>query len=262
VTVGAIGSHHVLATGVFARPLGIRVEAVVVPQPRTPHVVENMRADLAQGVELLPASSYAHAAYCVAMRLGSDAYYIPAGGSNRAGVSAYIDAAAELANQVRAGELPEPDALVVALGSGGTAAGLAAGVALQGMRTRVIAVTVAVPAWAVERMARWMAGSVAPDRVRRDAISRLVTDRRYLGEGYGRTTATGARALSIAAESGIDLDTTYTAKTFAGALDLVAEGRHPNVLYRHTLSSASMDPLLAGAPAEDAIDARLHGLLR
>src|SRR5215471_7640867 len=33
VTVGAIGSHHVLATGIFARSLGMKVEAVVVPQP-------------------------------------------------------------------------------------------------------------------------------------------------------------------------------------------------------------------------------------
>ena len=57
VTVGAVGSHHVLATGVFARPLGIKVEAILVPQSTSEHVLLNLRADLGGGSEILPAGS-------------------------------------------------------------------------------------------------------------------------------------------------------------------------------------------------------------
>src|SRR5215472_6673366 len=42
LTVGAVGSHHVLATAVFGRRAGFEVEAVLVPQPRTAHAVDDL----------------------------------------------------------------------------------------------------------------------------------------------------------------------------------------------------------------------------
>jgi len=44
VTIGAVGSHHVLATTLYGGREGFRVEAALVPQPRTEHVVEVVRA--------------------------------------------------------------------------------------------------------------------------------------------------------------------------------------------------------------------------
>src|SRR3954470_19718424 len=38
-TVGTVGSHHVLATGVFGQCAGISVEAVVLPRPQSRHVL-------------------------------------------------------------------------------------------------------------------------------------------------------------------------------------------------------------------------------
>ena len=105
----------------------------------------------------------------VAARLGKGSYYIPAGGSNELGAGGYVEAARELAAQVRAGVMPEPDLIVVALGTGGTAAGLLAGLALEGMRTRVLAVTVADPPWLVERLVRSLARKCARG-VARDAL--------------------------------------------------------------------------------------------
>jgi len=266
VTIGAVGSHHVLATGVYARPLGIEVEAVLVPQPRTPHVVMNLRADLAQGVKVLPATSFAHAGVRVASRLGRDAYFIPVGGSNRLGALGYVDAARELAAQVRAGQMPEPDLVVVTLGSGGTAAGLAAGL-LEEMQTVVLGVTVSDPAWVVEHMGRSLAHACLKHATHREGRAakvepRLEWDRRYLGRGYGQATPEGERAMAVAAESGLTLDPTYTAKTFAAALDRVAAGKHKTILYWHTLSSAPFEPLLIDAPEEAAIGPELAKLFR
>jgi 1-aminocyclopropane-1-carboxylate deaminase/D-cysteine desulfhydrase-like pyridoxal-dependent ACC family enzyme len=262
VTVGAVGSHHVLATGVFARSAGMSVEAVVVPQPGTDHVVDNLRVDLAFGVTLIPASSYLLAAVFVARRLGEKTYCIPAGGSNGVGTRGYVEGARELAGQVREGRMPEPDLIVVALGSGGTAAGLLAGLAVEGMRSRVLAVTVAEPAWLVERMTRRLAVRCAPEVARSELLARLEIDRRYLGAGYGHRTEAGSAATIAAASVGLTLDPTYTAKTFAAVLDRMTEGRAKTILYWHTLSSAPMGPLLAGAPSEASLDPALRGLVR
>jgi 1-aminocyclopropane-1-carboxylate deaminase/D-cysteine desulfhydrase-like pyridoxal-dependent ACC family enzyme len=266
VTVGAVGSHHVLATAIFAREIGVPVEAVLVPQPTTPHVVENLRADLGLGVRVLPASSYPHAAARLLARIARGAYYIPVGGSNLLGALAHVDAARELATQIRAGELPEPDAVVVTLGSGGTAGGLAAGLALEGLKTRVVAVTVSDPASFVARRARGLAKAAARHEAKRLGRAapeiRLEIDARYLGAGYGHATAAGERALEAAKDFGLELDLTYTAKTFAATLDLLEKGTERNLLYWHTLSSAPMGPWLEHAPAEAEIPASMRGLFR
>ncbi len=265
VTVGAAGSHHVLATAIWAREQGMEVDAVLLPQLKTPHVVENLRADLGAGAHVLPASSYPHAALRILERIARGRYYIPVGGSNVLGTLAYVDAARELAAQVRAGDLPEPDVVVVALGSGGTAAGLAVGFALEAMKTRVVAVTVTDPPRWVARRVRALAkaalareaktsGGAAPEL-------RLVIDDRYLGGGYGRPTESAARALSLGAGMGLTLDLTYTAKAFDAALDRVNAGNDANVLYWHTLSSAPLDRWLKEAEEERALAPELQKLL-
>ncbi len=260
ITVGALGSHHVLATGIFGKSVGLAVAAVVLRQKATPHVLDNVRADLAQGIELIPASSYPQAAVLIAARVAKGAYYIPVGGSNRVGTLGFVSAARELAEQVRRGELPEPDLIVVPLGSGGTVAGLLAGLAQEGLSTRVLGVTVVEPAAILERAARALAKQCVPRELRRTVLGRLEITRRYLGRGYGHPSPEGEGATRKAATVGVTLDTTYTSKAFAAALDRVAAARERNILYWHTLSSAPMEPLLVGAPTENELDAKLRAL--
>src|SRR5450631_268325 len=114
VTVGAAGSHHVLATTYFGRKVGLEVEAVLVPQPVTPHVLEVLRADLALGLRPFPVGSWAAAPLALARRVASGARLITVGGSSVVGSMGYVAAARELAAQVRRGELPEPEVCVVA----------------------------------------------------------------------------------------------------------------------------------------------------
>ncbi|HEY1586869.1 MAG TPA: hypothetical protein VGH63_14345, partial [Polyangia bacterium] len=59
VTLGAIGSHHVLATAIYGKQAGFAVDAVVFPQPLTDHVREQMLADVAAGATLHPTHGYA-----------------------------------------------------------------------------------------------------------------------------------------------------------------------------------------------------------
>src|SRR6185369_1002880 len=144
VTFGAGGSHHVLATTLYARSVGLATAAVLWPQPWTAHAEDTLRAALAAGLEPLAVGSRAAALPGVARILARGDHLVPPGGSSRVGARGYLAAARELATQIRAGEAPEPDTVVVPLGSGGTAAGILAGVIREGLRSRVVAVDVAI----------------------------------------------------------------------------------------------------------------------
>jgi 1-aminocyclopropane-1-carboxylate deaminase/D-cysteine desulfhydrase-like pyridoxal-dependent ACC family enzyme len=250
LTIGAAGSHHVLATAVFGRAAGFEVEAVLVPQRRTAHVETNLRADIAQGLHARAARTWTGAAIGTVLRWRPSAYLVPMGGSNVVGSLGYVEAAKELEAQVRAGAMPEPDLIIVTVGSGGTAAGLCAGLAMTSLKTRVLGVMVAPPTAVVGGLTRWLvrrchraAGGTTP----RDALGRLDLCVDYMGKGYGEPTAAGDHAEEWAASVGLALDPTYTAKAFAATLDRVESGRHATVLYWHTLSSAPMGPLLGTA---------------
>jgi 1-aminocyclopropane-1-carboxylate deaminase/D-cysteine desulfhydrase-like pyridoxal-dependent ACC family enzyme len=272
VTVGAAGSHHVLATTYFGRRAGIEVEAILVPQPQSAHAAEVLRASIAQGLHAFPVRSWPAAALTVAWRVASGAHLVTVGGSNVAGAMGYVLAARELAGQVRAGELPEPDLCVVALGSGGTAAGLAAGFEAEGMRTRVVGVCVAQPPWALRmvslRLARACARRAGLSHVGPRMRARLEMDRGFLGPGYGHATPAAGAAAEEASSLGLTLDPTYTSKTFACALERVRAGARESggaprtVLYWHTLSSAPMAPLLESLaePVEPVDPERLERL--
>jgi 1-aminocyclopropane-1-carboxylate deaminase/D-cysteine desulfhydrase-like pyridoxal-dependent ACC family enzyme len=267
VTVGAAGSHHVLATTYFGTREGFEVEAVLVPQPRTQHAVDVLRAGLALGLRPVPVRSWAAAMPALISLLGrapgrtgggARTRFIALGGSSVTGAMGYLVAARELSAQVRSRQMPEPDVCVVALGSGGTAAGLAAGFQAEQMKTRVVGVCVSRPTWALlahsRLLARGCVKSAEPERLKADA--------RFLGRGYGYAAPEGEEATRIAAGAGFPLDPTYTAKAFASALWHVRARRRRVVLYWHTLSSAPLGPLLEGAPSEAELEPRVAWLLR
>ncbi len=267
VTVGAVGSHHVLATTYFGGQAGLTVEAVLVPQPSTPHVLEVLRAGIGLGLRTFPVNSWSAVPFVFAGRIAAGAWPITIGGSSVSGSMGYVHAARELAAQVRAGDLPEPDVCVVALGSGGTAAGLAAGFAAEGLKTRVVGACVSSPPWAVRRVSLLL-GAACARRLGLPAglasmAGRLAMDARFLGAGYGYASPACGDAAAVARDvAGLTLDPTYTEKAFASALWHVRARRCRRVLYWHTLSSAPMGPLLQSAPALSEIDPALRGLAK
>jgi len=274
VTLGAAGSHQVIATVIYGALAGFdEVEAVLVPQPSTPHARLNLRVALAQGLHAIPSPTWALAPLILATRFGRDAYPIPLGGSNPFGTLGFVDAARELVAQIAAGVLPEPDVVVVAMGSGGTAAGLAVGFEEAGLRTRVVGVAVSRPALLLglmsQRLARRTAAMIGLDRKKASrAAMRIEVDGKWIGRGYGYSTRKGDAATADAARVGLVLDATYTAKAFACALarvhDAMNQGDSRCVLYWHTLSTRPLEPLLHTAEGEGytPIPKRLERLLR
>jgi len=266
VTLGAVGSHHVLATALYGRAQGFEVHALMTGQPRSSHAEDNARAVLNTGARLYPVRSYALvpaalAALVAKLRITRKrVFVIPIGGSDATGVLGYVEAGLELAQQLVT-ELPgkDPTAIYVALGSGGTAAGLAVGLAAAGVTIPIIGVRVTPKGIVGRTLLSALAHQAVNDiRARADRFPRiaalgmenLIIDDEELGDGYGVPTGRAEEAMRLAnAESGLHLDATYTAKTMAA---LIRDARGPRkgqrLLYVHTLSSAPMAPLLEGAP--------------
>jgi 1-aminocyclopropane-1-carboxylate deaminase/D-cysteine desulfhydrase-like pyridoxal-dependent ACC family enzyme len=281
LTCGAAGSHHVLATAVFGALAGLRVAAVLGPQPATDHARRVLECSLAWGLEAYPAQSWPGIAAGFAAVWKPGDFLILPGGSSVSGARGYADAARELAAQVARGELPEPDWIVTALGTAGTVAGLVAGLTATPLRTRVLAVSVALEHARVgEALVLSLASPLAPRCSLRELRARFAVDVGELGRGYGYGTARGQSALETAAAVGIRLDPTYTGKAFAAALSAV---RHPGipprdpapaignmltsgsplrVLYWHTLASASLEALEKRGPGRASTASEVRSLLR
>lgn len=227
LTVGGEGTHWGLAFALHAREQGIRTVLGLLPQPVDEHVREQQRRLAASGATVLH--------YPSAWRLRLAAPYLLArhrarlvgpGGSTPLGNLGHVDVALELGAQVAAGDLPEPGTVVVPVGSGGTLVGLALGLRMAGLRSRLLGVVVndllplgdAAVARAAGRTARVLArhghdlSLPGPVEVRRD----------WLGAGYGHPTPEGTAALARAAEHGLALEPVYTAKALAAVLDLGA----------------------------------------
>ena len=245
-TVGGIGTHWGLACALYAREHGLRTVIGLVDQPVDDHV----RGQLAR----LEASGARLHRYATPRRLRLAApglmlrhhdglrlpWYLPAGGSNAFGALGYVDAALELAGQVDRGELPEPATVVVPIGSGGTAAGLALGLRLAGLRTRVFGAVVndsfPLDAPVIARLANRTADLLTrhgADALPQITAEDLVTRFDWLGATYGDPTAASTQMVEAGARAGLELEPVYTGKALAAIADLADELPGP-VLWLNT----------------------------
>ena len=235
VTVGGTGSTHCLATALQARQLGHRIVLAQFPQPDTDASLAVSAATTRAADVVIRAGTRAGLplalvrAWIAARRLGVPRW-IPGGGAHPSAVVGHLLAALELATQL---ERP-PDTIVVPLGTGGTAAGIALGVAWLGWPTRVVAVRVApllvANGWRVARLAHRAAKLVklASPQLRIQVVDGL-------GAGYGYPSPAGERARLLAAEHGLRLDPTYGAKALA-VLFQRATGNVQRVVFWHTFA--------------------------
>jgi D-cysteine desulfhydrase len=240
LTVGGIGTNWGLAAALYARELGIDVALGLLDHPVDEHVRAQLRRLRASGAtlhflhtrnRLVLAAPWLVARHAHGL---TPPYVLPPGGSSPLGALGYVECALELAGQVADGLLPEPGWIVTPVGSGGTAAGLALGLRLAGLHTRVLGVVVNDTLRLDGPVLTGLADkSLALLRKRGAALpsaglgpSDVVAERGWLGPGYAHPTPQGAVALRRAAgEAGLSLELTYTAKALAALLELDAAGR-------------------------------------
>lgn len=249
LTFGGLGTNWGLATALYAREHGLATALALVDQPVDDHVRAQLARLEASGARIHRTHTKARTVAALPWLLARNArggrppYLLPAGGSSPLGAVGYVEAALEIAAQVEAGALPEPAHVVVAVGTGGTAAGLALGFQLAGLRTRVLGIVVndqlRLDAPVLARLARRSAkllrrrgADLGPLRLGPDLLD---LTQAQIGAGYGHRTEAAARATALAAEDGLALDPVYTAKAMAGLLALRTEGRLAGpILFVHT----------------------------
>jgi D-cysteine desulfhydrase len=158
-------------------------------------------------------------------RQGRVPYVIPEGGSNALGARGYAAAAAELLGQ--AGVF---DAVFVAVGSGGTLAGLALGPEIGPLRGVAVAEDAATFHQRVLAIAA-EAGQVLPEPGPRWQVLEG-----YQGEGYGLCSPEVWRTIRrVAQAEGVLLDPVYTGKAMHALFEEVRAGRcGGRVLFWHT----------------------------
>jgi L-cysteate sulfo-lyase len=219
ITSGAAQSNHARLTAAAGARLGIPVTLVLSGGPGNAPA-GNVLLDGVFGASIRWAGNadeerLASVVDEVAADLvtsGARPYVIPLGGSSRDGALGYVDAAAELRAQFGRDALS-----VVAVGSGGTMAGLVAGLGHE----HVLGVdtgAVTDPRVAVARLVAAVTGEGADP-----GTLRLRTDQ--VGAGYGVLTDDTAAAIRLAARTeGIVLDPIYTGRAMAGLIAGAAEG--------------------------------------
>lgn len=237
ITYGGLGSNHARATALACRKLDLQCTAILTPEPITPAVRETLDHHTALGTRVEVAERYGDAreicARVTAEYGAENVYEIPYGGSSRVGVLGFVNAALELAAQIDAGECSAPDVIYLAYGTAGTGAGLAVGLAMAGLDSRIEAVQVTPESMQVDRLGATLVAGVVDDLAAAGvdapaagaALERINVRTDQLGAGYAEPTAAGREAAAIwTAATQLPMSLTYTAKAFAGLLADARQG--------------------------------------
>jgi 1-aminocyclopropane-1-carboxylate deaminase/D-cysteine desulfhydrase-like pyridoxal-dependent ACC family enzyme len=241
ITCGGLQSNHARVTAAAAAKLGLRC-VLVLNGARPARPAANTLLDALLGAEVHYVEDRAARAPTmerVAERLraaGARPYIIPIGASTPLGAAAFAGAVQELLQQA-----PPPDTIVHSTSSGGTQAGLLAGVSVAGVTTRVIGISADEPAAVLESTVRSILEGIPPLLGKPDwdpqAVN-ITVDDRFVGDGYGVPTDASREAVDLLARTeAIFLDHTYTAKAMAGLIARVRAGvfsPDETVLFWHT----------------------------
>ncbi|MDH3399374.1 MAG: pyridoxal-phosphate dependent enzyme [Chromatiales bacterium] len=248
MTFGTAGSNHCLATAIYARSLGMEAISILSPQTNSASVGRNLLMGFHVGAELHhyhsePAAQRG-AAWQSARRLGAGKkapHIIRRGGSSSLGTVGFVNAGLELAEQIKRGELPEPDLLYVAMGTMGTAVGLALGLAVANLRTKVVAVRVVDLRYGNEDAFHKLFDSTATLLNKLDenfpklrwVDANVEFRHEQFGQKYALFTEAGMEAVSLLRSTeGIQLEGTYTGKAMAA---LIADSHAGNLEGRRVL---------------------------
>ena len=171
---------------------------------------------------------------------GRKPYTIPVGGSTPTGDYGYLRAWKELEDQRAMKNIPPFDEIYVAAGTGGTIAGLLAGIHVRPQKTTLVGISV----WEsketlhkeihdyTSQLLEWL-GHDKTDV----SMDPLKLYDQYIGKKYGVPSEAGNEAIRLLARlEGIMVDPVYTGKALSGLIDRARQGllKDKHVLFWHT----------------------------
>jgi len=245
ITAGAVQSNHCRATAIAASSLGLQSELILRgAQPAT-----------SEGNLLLSELVGAHCHFVdtetwrqlpdvfqlleTSLRGQSQTpYSIPIGGSNPLGVWGYARMMGELKQDLKDAGI-EAAHVVSAVGSGGTYAGILAGIGIHELTHRCSTTGILVSddkAYFDEKVSSDLARWTAVYENSADLPSANFDDR-FIAPGYGRANPEIFQLIhSLAKQEGLFLDPVYSGKAFFGMLQRMKEGliEEDDVVFVHT----------------------------
>ena len=250
VTFGGLQSNHARITAAAARKLGLEPHLFyfdIRPEQFTGNLLLNELMDARMhflpfgggdgGMTLEATNRLVH--LLAWLRLGPH-YFIPVGGYSWRGCLGYVRSALEIDSQARTLGI-ENAHLVLAAGTGGTLAGLLAGLTLIGSSLHLLGIDIGV-LWkdfpvSLAHVTGEICRRLGENRVFAASTIPLI-ERIYAAPRYGIPSESCREAIQrLARTEGILLDPVYTGKAFAGMLDLIEKGRlgsNEPIIFLHT----------------------------
>jgi len=241
VTCGGVQSNHCRATAFAARKLGMK--PVLFLRGTKPDTAQgNLFLDKLLDCEIhfiTPEEYQNREAIMADYREQSpdpeSIYLIPEGGSNIVGSMGYISAVSEMAEQT---DLEYFDAIFCPVGSGGTYAGLLAGLNLNRLKIPLFGINVTLTPHkdfelkVKEICNEYIHMKLLDEKVVEDDI-RIIEG--YCGEAYAVPTEKGINYIqSCLLQTGILLDPVYTSKAFDGMIEESKKRGFKRVLFLHS----------------------------
>ncbi len=247
ITCGAVQSNHARATVIAASRLGMK--AHVVLRGVQPELMQgNYFLDRLYGAEctFITPEEYREQRQQIMdnlaegyKRLGLRPFVIPEGASDGLGAFGYAHAVAEIMEQEKMLGV-RFDAVICAVGSGGTLAGLILGKEIEGWDAQVIGINICDDADYFTRRVIEILGEVRslylPDLIIRPEMISIIDG--YIGDGYGKSRPRELQTIiRLARREALLLDPVYTGKAMHGLVQEIARGRFTgmrNILFLHS----------------------------
>lgn len=231
IVTGAGASTWAAAAALHAKERGLDVVAALAGE--MPADRRDLYGDL--GVRLVHSRNLNAMPLVVARaQLGSGrgAERLPMGGSGWPGDLGSLRCGLEVADHEAL-----PTGVFVACGTAGTAAGIAAGLALRGKVTPVIAVRVAPRPLGTARMVRRRATKLLRKIGEGPLSLAVMGNDDFFGQGYGAPGPGLDEAMELSAADGLELERTYTGKAFAALIAHARRGAEGPLLFVHTATA-------------------------
>jgi len=241
-TCGGDQSNHARATAIAAAKLGMKSKLFLWGRDK-PNADGNLFLDKLTGAEIffMNKKNYDFVNEImqeeseILRKKGTNVYVIPEGGSTTLGIQGYVSFIDELSLQINFKQI---DGILLAAGTGGTAAGIMAGLSQRNSNIRVYAVNVLYNEYVIRKKILQLAqGAVMEfnpgNEINPDNLSVL---NGYSEEGYKRINRDKVELVNkLFRETGILLDPAYTGKAFyAYYHKFLLKQKKSKVLFLHT----------------------------
>jgi D-cysteine desulfhydrase len=220
-TSGGDQSNHARATVIAAKKIGLNTKLFLWGRDST-NSNGNLFLDKIYGAEIqyFDEKEYEYVndimfkQRLTFLKKKKNPYVFPGGGSTTLGIWGYINFINELKKQT---DLTKINSIVAACGSGGTAAGMLVGAALNNLNIKIVAVHVLMSKKEMEKHILQLAEGCVLDYKLKCKINpnNLIVLGGYSKEGYKKITQSKIKLIrKFAVESGILFDPAYTGKAF------------------------------------------------